>query len=277
MNNQIQKKMDGLQILIDNVQSSKKFATICVDTIKRIGEKELRKNADVKTAIKATKRKLHQVFGCYANRQELHYDAIYEKLKVAYDTQSETEIKEACRRVLMLHTSTRERITILEKFYEFIFNVTGQPKSIIDVACGLNPLTLPWMDLGKTAQYFAYDIDENTIDFINKYLKLTGLKSMALAQDVIVQPPMVEADVALLLKTIPCLEQQEKGCSIRLIEALRAKQIVVSFPVKSIGGKSKGMAENYERILYNLIRGRDCQVTKLPFETELVFVIYKLH
>jgi 16S rRNA (guanine(1405)-N(7))-methyltransferase len=175
----------------------------------------------------------------------------------------------------MLHTSTKERIVIMEEFYKFIFNVTGKPKSVIDVACGLNPLTLPWMNLEKTAQYFAYDIDENTIDFINKYLKLTGLKSMALVQDVIVQPPMVEADVALLLKTIPCLEQQEKGCSIRLIEALRAKQMVVSFPVKSIGGRSKGMPANYERILYDLIRGKGWQVTKLLFETELVFVIYK--
>ena len=276
--------MEELQTLIDNIQSSKKYATICVDTIKRIGEKELGKNADVKIAIKATKRKLHQIFGCYTNRREPHYDEIYEKLKAAYDTQLETEIKETCRRVLMLHTSTKERITILEKFYESIFNVTGQPKSVIDIACGLNPLTLPWMGLGKTAQYFAYDIDEKTIDFTNKYLNLTGLKSMALAQDVIVQPPVIEADVALLLKTIPCLERQEKGCSIRLMEALQAKHIVVSFPVKSIGGKSKGMPANYERILYNLIRGKDCspcsptpsaygQVTKLPFETELVFVI----
>ncbi|MBM3235637.1 methyltransferase [Candidatus Poribacteria bacterium] len=267
--------MDELQTLIDTIQSSKKYATICVDTIKRIGEKELRKNTAVKTAIKATKRKLHQVFGCYANRLELHYDDIYEKLKTAYGTQSETEIKEACRRVLMLHTSTKERITILEKFYEFIFNVTDKPKSVIDVACGLNPLTLPWMDLEETAQYFAYDIDENTIDFINKYLKLTGLKSTALAQDVIVQSPMIEVDVVVLLKTIPCLEQQEKGCSVRLMEALQAKHIVVSFPVKSVGGKSKGMLANYERIFYDLIRGKDWQVTKLPFETELVFVIYK--
>jgi len=50
---------------------------------------------------------------------------------------------------------------------------------------------------------------------------------------------------------------------------------VVSFPVKTLGGKSKGMPANYERILYNLIRGKDWQVTKLLFETELVFVIYK--
>jgi 16S rRNA (guanine(1405)-N(7))-methyltransferase len=267
--------MDGFQILLDNIQSSKKYATICADTIKRIGEKELGKNADVKTAIKATKRKLHQIFGCYAHRREIYYDEIYEDLKAAYETQLETEIKEACRRVLMLHTSTKERITILGKFYEFIFNVTGKPKSIIDVACGLNPLTLPWMELEETAQYFAYDIDENTIDFINNYLKLTGLKSMASTQDVIVQPPMIEADVALLLKTISCLEQQEKGCSIRLMEVLQTKHIVVSFPVKSVGGKSKGMPANYERIFYDLIRGEGWQVTKLPFEMELVFAIYK--
>ncbi|HIE26472.1 TPA: 16S rRNA methyltransferase [Candidatus Poribacteria bacterium] len=268
--------MGELQTLIDTIQSSKKYATICFDTIKRIGENELRKNADVKIAIKATKRKLHQIFGCYTSRRKLDYDGIYEHLKAAYDTQLETEIKETCRRVLRLHTSTTERIPVLEKFYESIFDVTGQPKIVIDAACGLNPLTIPWMGLERTAQYFAYDIDRNTVDFIDRYLELTGLNSMALAQDVIVQPPAIEADVALLLKTIPCLEQQEKGCSIRLMEALQAKHLVVSFPVRSVGGKSKGMLANYERILYNLIHGRDWQATKLPFETELVFCIHKL-
>jgi 16S rRNA (guanine(1405)-N(7))-methyltransferase len=267
--------MEELQTLIDNIQSSKKYATICIDTIKRIGEKELKKNANVKTAIKATKRNLHQIFGCYSRKRGINYDKIYDKLKSAYNTQLETEIKKVCRSILMLHTSTQERIILLEKFYKSIFNVTGKPKSVIDVACGLNPLTIPWMSLEETAQYFSYDIDENTIDFINNYFKLIGLNSIALTRDVIVQPPVIEADMALLLKTIPCLEQQEKGCSIRLMEALKTKYIVVSFPVKSIGGKSKGMPANYERILYNLIRGKDWQVTKLVFEAELLFLIYK--
>jgi 16S rRNA (guanine(1405)-N(7))-methyltransferase len=267
--------MEGLQTLIDSIQSSKKYATICVDTIKRIGERELRKNTDIKVAIKATKKKLHQIFGCYTLGRKLDYDEIYENLKAAYDTQLETEIKRACRCVLMLHTSTKERITILEKFYNAIFDITGQPQIIIDIACGLNPLTLHWMDLKETTQYLAYDIDENAVDFINRYLKLTGLRSMALAQDVIIQPPMIEADVALLLKTIPCLERQEKGCSIRLMEALQTKHIVVSFPVKSVGGKSKGMPANYERMLYDLVRGKNWQVKKLPFETELTFLICK--
>jgi len=235
----------------------------------------LEKNADVKAAIKATKRKLHQIFGCYSRKREINYDEIYEKLHSAYDTQLETEIKEACCRVLMLHTSTQERIILLEEFYQSIFDVTGKPKSIIDVACGLNPLTIPWMNLEETTQYFAYDIDENTTDFIGKYLKLTGLGSIALTQDVIVQPPVIEADMALLLKTVPCLEQQEKGCSIRLIEALQTKHIVVSFPVRSIGGKSKGMSANYERNFYNLMYGKNWRVAKLLFETELVFLIYK--
>ena len=68
--------MEELQTLIDNIQSSTKYATICVDTIKRLGEKELGKNTDVKTAIKATKRNLHQIFGCYIPRRKLDYDEI---------------------------------------------------------------------------------------------------------------------------------------------------------------------------------------------------------
>ena len=54
----------------------------------------------------------------------------------------------------------------------------------------------------------------------------------------------------------------------------RARYLAVSFPAKSLGGRSKGMVENYSARFEELIAGRGWQVLgELEFSTELVFVV----
>ncbi len=77
---------------------------------------------------------------------------------------------------------------------------------------------------------------------MNRYLQLAGFEPLARRQDILADPPVDPADVALLLKTSSTLERQEKGATVRLVEALRAPFVVVSFAVKSLGGREKGMA-----------------------------------
>ena len=62
---------------------------------------------------------------------------------------SEPELKSACRDILTLHSSTRERLPILDRFYRAVFEITGQPASILDLGCGLNPLACPGWACGR--------------------------------------------------------------------------------------------------------------------------------
>jgi hypothetical protein len=48
---------------------------------------------------------------------------------------------------------------------------------------------------------------------------------------------------------------------------------VVSFAVKSLGGREKGMAETYRRQFLELAGKRRWVVCTLGFETELAFVV----
>jgi hypothetical protein len=48
---------------------------------------------------------------------------------------------------------------------------------------------------------------------------------------------------------------------------------VVSFAVKSLGGREKGMVEHYQRQVSAWIEERGWAVDELVFETELVFVV----
>jgi 16S rRNA (guanine(1405)-N(7))-methyltransferase len=271
--------MSDLDEIVSAVSRSKKYGSVCEDTIRRIAERELESHGHLKTAAKAAKRRLHQVYGAFESGVD--YAAAYRQLEAAYKTGLDAEIKAACRHILGWHSSTRERLPILDRFYPAVFELTGQPSSILDLGCGLDPLTIPWMGLSPTGtadeppgtRYIAVDIDADRVRFLNRYLALAGFEPLARCQDVLVQPPDDEVDVALLLKMSPTLERQGQGATLRLVERLNAPFVVVSYAVKTLGGREKGMVEHYQRQFSAWIEGRQWSVDRLVFETELVFVV----
>jgi len=265
--------MTDIDEIVRVVLAARKYRSVCPDTVRRIAWRELAGHNDLKAALKRTKSRLHQVYGAF--EREVDYETACRRLEAAFGTRSAPDIEAACREVLRLHQSTVERLPILGEFYDAIWALTGVPRSLLDLACGLNPLTLPWMRLPAGAQYFAFDIDAPRIAFLNRFFHLAGLTPLACWQDVVCQPPQADADVALLLKTSPALERQEKGSTLRLLQALNTPFAVVSFSVRSLGGREKGMVAHYEREFLAMIEGKPWRVSKLAFETELVFVVGK--
>jgi 16S rRNA (guanine(1405)-N(7))-methyltransferase len=273
--------MPDLDALVSAVSSSRKYRTICADTVRRIAEGELAKHGNLRAAVKATKRRLHQVYGAF--ELDFDYGAAYRLLEAAYGVGSDVKIEAACREILGQHSSTRERLPILERFYPAVFQVTGRPTSLLDLGCGLNPFALPWMGLsgqpssGAVAgpRYLALDIDADRIRFLNRYLALAGLAPLARCQDVLVHPPDDRVDVALLLKMSPSLERQEPGATLRLLEHLNAPVVVVSFAVKSLGGRERGMLDHYQQQFREVVASREWLAERLVFESELVFVVKK--
>ncbi|MBN1138203.1 MAG: methyltransferase, partial [Anaerolineae bacterium] len=257
--------------------------TIHPDTVRRVAAQKLaaEPRAGVQALVKATRRGLHQICGAFeqaagwATTQDRPYEAAYQQLEAAYRAGTKAGIEAACRRALALHSSTRERLSILDQFYARIFEVTGRPDSILDLGCGLNPVALPWMGLAPGSRYAALDIDASSVQFVNRYLQLAGFEPLARWQDILAHPQADPAGVALLLKTSPTLERQEKESTARLVEALPAPFVVVSFAVKSLGGREKGMPAHYRRQFRAMVEGRPWQAIELAFDAELVFVVIK--
>ena len=190
---------DDLQPLIDELLHSKKYRGLGLaeSTVRDLLLQELPRYRNRKDALDEVRRKLHNIVAPYLGDPD--YAAEAGALDGAFRIGGE-EVKEVCRRILAGHASTRERIPILEEFYAGIFAVTGRPRSILDVACGLNPFAFPWMGLPKDTRYYAYDIHRPRLDLINHYFQLEGLEPLAIHQDILVEPPAVEADVAFFLK-----------------------------------------------------------------------------
>jgi len=148
-------------------------------------------------------------------------------------------------------------------------------RSVLDLACGLNPLTLPWMGLPDESTYTAVDIFEDLRTFLNAYFDKFHVTGQALCADLTQTLPPVQADLTLLLKTIPCLEQVDKHIGKKLLESIPAENILVSFPSRSLGGQSKGMAANYDAHFKQLISGRNWHVARTDFPNEITYLIQK--
>ncbi len=176
----------------------------------------------------------------------------------------------------MLHQSTAERLPVLAAFYERIFAVTGRPRTIADYACGLNPLAFCTLKYDFPEQYTAFDIDEFTVRTLNQAFGqlAAGQRFTASLGDLLLDPPVV-ADVSLLLKVLPCLELEQKGASKAVLERLKSQFVVVSYPLKSVSGKEKGMLAFYREQFQMAIGSHSWQVTELLFENELVLIIDK--
>ncbi len=260
------------------IQQSKKYQHLSLETIQRIVDWAAYRYKE-KEVEKQVKKKLHQVFGAYFSAGE---KAALEKRMEAYDSTNKeqgTRNDEIFFPVMMdLHASSRERGGIVTQFYRRIFEVAEKPLRVVDLACGLNPFSYPWLvEAVPGVHYQGYDIDLDTTGGIHQFFEKKGLPVAVGYNDLFISVPAHEpGDTVMLLKTLPCLEQQEKGISARILSQLICNQLIISFPAKSLGGKEKGMVESYRAFLMDLIEGSDYGLRgELLFENETVYVLLK--
>ncbi len=251
------------------VKQSRKYRDTSEETIRQLAAEAVLEHKKPKPAEKAVRKRLHSIMAPYLGDPD--YAAAGQLLSDVFAGGDPAVIRAACRDLMHAHLSTRERLPILDTFYRDIFAVTGPPRRLLDIACGLNPLAFPWMDLPtEGTEFIAYDIHEPRVDFLNHYFVLQGLPPMAYVKDVAVQAPTESGDVALFLKEMPRFERNYPGHGRRLLEAIDARRLVVSFPTISTHG-GRNLTNRYREFFHQIIDGSGWAVTELLFESELVF------
>jgi 16S rRNA (guanine(1405)-N(7))-methyltransferase len=260
--------------LVKAVLKSPKYRNICKDLIKNIGMRELSRQKNFKQAVKSTKNKLHQVGGAYFIKRP-DYGSWLEELRSIKKEKREDLFWEKCAEIMGYHHSTKERLKVLDQFYSSIFSMLPPIRSIMDVACGFNPLSIPNMPISDVTRYYAYDVYHDLTDFLNGFLKMIGVEGCAETRDVFQNPPAIHTDLALILYAMPCLEQIDKSAGKKILESIDANFIVVSYPVRTLGGRVKDMREFYQAQFNRLIDGKEWDTERLNFSTEMVFIIWK--
>jgi 16S rRNA (guanine(1405)-N(7))-methyltransferase len=265
--------MTTLDNLVAAVRRSPKYRSVSDEVISGIGARLLARGVGLREAIKDTKGKLHQVGAAYLTGR-LPYDEWLILLERASGS-GDTEVRSVCRQLMSRHASTRERLPILERFFVEALAPLTPIRSVLDVACGLNPLAIPWMPVAPEVRYCGCDMYTDMVEFLNAALPLLGAEGQIVACDVTQSLPADSADVALVLKSLPCIEQLAPSSSTELLRKIRSDVLLVSYPVRSLGGSDKGMLRNYEQQFRRAADGEGWAVQRLTFETELAFVVRK--
>ena len=256
------------------IKQSRKYGDTSEETIRQLAEEAARQHKKPKAAIKAVRARLHSIMAPYLGDPD--YAALAQQFSAAFAAHDETRINQLCLQSLEAHLSTRERLPIMTDFYREIFAVTGQPQSILDIACALNPLALRWMfpEISNQLKFYAYDIHEPRIEFINHYFQLEGLAPLARVQDVAMNFPQEQADVALFLKEMPRFTRNYGDLGRPLLQALNVHWLVISYPSVSTHG-GRNLTGRYREFMHQIIDGFEWPITELLFEGELVFIIEK--
>jgi len=260
------------------VMGKTKYRHIHPQVVSMLAEKELANGRAPREAVKEVAGKLHQVAGAYFARQPDYYGWLHE-LEHLPSNPEHGDMRDFCLRIMQSHASTRERIPILEEFFHTMLAPIAPLESILDLACGLNPLALAWMPLSSSASYSGCDLYTDLVNFLNVFLTHIGQPGQFNACNImdrgLAERLSRRAQVTFLLKAIPCLEQLDKGAGLRLLDAIHSPYILVSFPVASLGKRPKGMRAHYESQFLEMVEERDWRVERFSFKTELAFLVEK--
>ncbi len=263
-----------LEQVVDAVMAGSAYASIQRALVHRIAERELAKGRSFKDAVKSTRTVLHQVGGAYLP-QIPPYDAWVTELAGLSTDPRDPDLRAFCRQKMASHASTRERLPSLEEFTTLTMEGVGEIESLLDLACGLNPLTLPWLPLKPGAKVFLCDIYTDMVKFVDAFRIHLGFTGESKVCDLTEHIPTEPVQVALLLKTIPCLEQIQKNIGAQILNTIQAETLVVTFPAYSLGGHSKGMRKTYAAHFAELVEGKPWHIRALEVGSELVYIVRK--
>ncbi len=179
-------------------------------------------------------------------------------------------------RALALHKSSRERLPHYREFYEKVFSVTGKPARILDLGCGLNPYSYPL--LGCEPAYVAVDLPNEQLRLLKEWFEAEGIPGETIGLDLAREYGRLAGlghfDVALLLKLLDSLESRERNVSGKLLDAIRADWLVVSFPTTSVSGR-KRIREERRAWFERLVARRGWHSEKLVIGDEAVHLVRK--
>lgn len=226
--------------MLEKLLHSKKYQGVCPDTVRRVYAECRHKYKKPKDAEKAAREALHGITGAFLSREEAARCTA--DLQIWAAQGRDGALLES---VLKHHASTRERLPLArtDAMYGRIFEVAGQPRTVLDLACGLNPLYLGARGIPVT----GVDISGEAVSVLNAAADSWNLPIRAICGDLLCENalPASRFHTALLFKILPLLERQRAGSATAVMSALDAEYLAVSFPTRTLGGRNVGMEAHY--------------------------------
>jgi hypothetical protein len=133
--------------------------------------------------------------------------------------------------LLQTHLSTKERLPYYDALYKSLATMVKM-ESITDLGCGLNPLSIIYMEQ-QPKHYIAVEPSAEDAHFLNRFFKQQKLRGTAYAIDLVREKERImtlpKTTTAFLFKLLDVLEKQERHMTYSLLPKIQAESLVVSF------------------------------------------------
>ena len=222
---------------------------------------------------KTVREKLHNIVAPYL--EDVDY-ALAEQELQTISSEDKKALEYFTEKMLRAHTSTAERMDILEAFYGYIAAQLPHKQyiRIADYACAMNPFAIQWMQLPSNCEFYAYDLNGARIDLLNQYFVKCAIQAKAIHCDIIANPPQEAFTAAFFFKEAHRFEQRQKGSTRRFLQQVNAPLIFVSLPARNMTGKHD-LSVKHTRIMEEAIAGTGWQMESKEIGKELLFIIRK--
>lgn len=241
--------------------ASPKYRGVYPGAVERVYMEALRRYGS-KGADKAARAELHRIVGAFLSPNDL------KKARTLLEA-AESGDGGALGRVLALHASTRERLPEMAALYERALPALGSPRTVLDLACGLNPLYLG--SLGLSVR--GIELQTDAARLVNAWADALGWDVRVEPGDLADGAPLPEADATLLMKLLPLMEKQMIGGGQALLSRVRSKKALVTFPTRTLSGRNVGMRSHYEASFEQTLPAEAIVLDKFELSGELCYVL----
>lgn len=200
--------------------------------------KQCKRAKEVKQLVADVRRHLREVYGLFV-KQPL--PVTYKKLMNRKSNNDEIALL-----LLQSHQSSYERFAYYASVYEQLFeqleSLGLQNQFVLaDFACGCNPFAYSFLP-HKPRHYVACDLSSQDMVVVNDYFNQASIPGEAFAFDLLsseFQQWLSKKffDVVFLFKALDSLEAVKRHASKSFLDSLPTKFLVVSFALRSIGGR----------------------------------------
>ena len=189
---------------------------------------------EFREAVKNAKKEIYYNLRRYHRDKQAEKDLIDELERRIESHRAIEDIYHVRDELLMMHSSTAERFEHYAAFYEELFRITPIPSTILDVACGIHPLSYPFEKHGPS-EYVAIDRDELCIKAVNAFAQLhRTVRLRGILSDIeeiewhsITTRREKGFDLAFMLKIIPVLKRHDDKL-LRKLAAVPAGRILIT-------------------------------------------------
>ena len=290
--------MQNIKKIALDVLSSKKFSRLGLEylefvileflnkdesnTIKKMVLEEdygcFKKNKHYKKFLKNLKEFLHNTYGVYQVKDVSKKDEIF---KIMRKTKDKSRLLELHKEMLHCHSSSRERKDFYDKVYEEMFKYNKKPMVILDLGCGLNVFSLPFMKI-KNFKYIGIEPVKEDVKLINAYIKnfgkLYGFSGVGVYgnffdKECLGKINKIKCDFCFLLKMTDVLDygRNDHKRTEEFLKNINSKCIVVSFPTRTVSNKKMNKPR---RKWFELMSSRlGFSVNNIELENEIFYFL----